>query len=143
MRIARLRARRENADTPPPWRAMRDGNQYLKTRYMPTATLVGSSRIDGPHRPWNPHALLAFGFKPEEYETVRFTDADADFVEAAINHYDALLDIAEAATLYKESVLAKRALVESSTMGTDAYQAAIVDKKTKGEALFALLEKLV
>lgn len=73
------------AATPGMWRSMRDGNQYLEASYMPTAKCVGASRIDGPKRPWNPHALIAFGFKPEEYEKVRMTDADADFVCALVN----------------------------------------------------------
>ena len=77
--------RLSNAATPGTWRSMRDGNQFLNTSYMPTATVVGASRIDGPKRPWNPHALIAFGFTPKEYETVRLKDADADFICALVN----------------------------------------------------------
>lgn len=76
-----------DAATPGEWMAMRDGNQYLETRHLPSAKAVGASRIEGPKRPWNPHALLSFGFKPEEYETVRFIDADADFVCALVNAF--------------------------------------------------------
>jgi hypothetical protein len=71
--------------TPGKWRSMREGNQFVDTSYLPTAKCVGASRIDGPKRPWNPHALITFGFKPEEYEKVRMTDADADFVCALVN----------------------------------------------------------
>lgn len=81
----RLKAIEERAAkaSPGPWRSMRDGNQYINTRYMPTARLVGASRVDGVVRPWNPHALLARGFTPDEYETARFLDADADFIAHA------------------------------------------------------------
>ncbi len=78
--------------TPGPWRSMRDGNQYLDTKYMPTAKVVGASRLDGPKRPWNPHRLIAFGFTPDEYETARFTDADADLIASAVNALPELLD---------------------------------------------------
>jgi hypothetical protein len=83
--------RLEKAATPGPWRSLRDGNQYVETSYIPTAKCVGASRVDGPRRPWNPHALLAFGFKPEEYERVRFIDADADLVAGLRNAAPALL----------------------------------------------------
>lgn len=78
------------AATPGAWHSMREGNQFIDTRYMPTMKCVGASRIDGPKRPWNPHALIAFGFKPEEYEKVRMTDADADFVCALVNWFRSL-----------------------------------------------------
>lgn len=81
--------------TPGPWHSMRDGNQYLNTKYMPTAKVVGASRLDGPKRPWNPHRLIAFGFTPEEYETARFTDADADLIATTINALPVLLDAIE------------------------------------------------
>ena len=76
-------AQRAEAATKGPWVSMRDGNQYVNTRYLPTAQVVGASRVDGIVRPWNPHALIAFGFKPQEYETARFHDADADFIAHA------------------------------------------------------------
>lgn len=88
--LADLIALSEKA-TPGPWRSMRDGNQYIKTDYMPTAKLVGASRLDGLLRPWNPHAYIAFGFKPREFETVRLLDEDADFIEAAHNAIPALV----------------------------------------------------
>ena len=69
--------------TPGPWRSMRDGNQCLGTRYMPTAKTVAASRIEELPRPWNPHAALAFGLKAEAHEVSRFKDADADFIAHA------------------------------------------------------------
>ena len=77
--------------TPGEWRSMRDGNQYLGTSYMPTAKLVGASRVIGPKRPWNPHSAIAFGIRAEAQETVRFTDEDADFVCGAVNWVRAML----------------------------------------------------
>lgn len=74
-----------DAATPGMWRSMRDGNQYLETAYLPAAKYVGASRIDGPKRPWNPHTAIAFGIRAEAQETVRFTDADADFVCGLVN----------------------------------------------------------
>lgn len=79
--IDRIVALAEKA-TPGPYRSMRDGNQYLETRYIPTCKLVGASRIDGLKRPWNPHAAIAFGLKAEDHEIVRFTDEDADYIAA-------------------------------------------------------------
>jgi hypothetical protein len=75
------------------WRSMRDGNQYVETRYMPTAKCVGASRVDGLVRPWNPHAYVAFGFKPDEFETSRFVDADADFIADAPKLIRQLLEL--------------------------------------------------
>lgn len=95
--------RLHEAATPGPWRSLRDGNQFIETDYIPTAKVVGASRIEGPRRPWNPHALLAFGFKPEEYETVRLVDADADLVAAMRNAPPLLLTAAsESASLRAE-----------------------------------------
>lgn len=73
--------------------AMRDGNQYINTEYMPTATLVGASRIvgRGALRPWNPHRLIAFGFAPTEYETNRFEDSCADYIVTAVNALPTLI----------------------------------------------------
>jgi hypothetical protein len=79
--LSALRALAEKA-TAGPWRSLRDGNQYVNTSYIPTANLVGASRIEGLVRPWNPHAYVAFGFKPAEFETVRFVDEDADYIAA-------------------------------------------------------------
>jgi len=77
--------RLEKAATPGPWQSLRDGNQYVKveTDNLPSAELVGASRVDGLVRPWNPHALIALGFKPGEHETARFLDVDADFIAAS------------------------------------------------------------
>lgn len=83
------------AATPGEWRALEDGNQYVNTSYMPTAKCVAAARIEGPVRPWNPHAYLAFGFKPKEFETVRFVSADAALICAAVNALPELLAIAE------------------------------------------------
>jgi len=83
-RLAEISERAKKA-SPAPWRAMADGNQYIKTNYIPAAVVVAAARVDGLVRPWNPHALLAFGFKPEEYETARFLSDDADFIAAARN----------------------------------------------------------
>lgn len=96
--------------TPRPWRAMRDGNQYVNATYLPTAKLVGASRIEGPRRPWNPHAYIAYGFKPTEFETVRFVDEDADLIAAAVNALPALLDEVERLRRVVES---GKALVDS------------------------------
>lgn len=86
------------AATPGAWTSMREGNQYVDTSYMPTMKCVAASRIDGPKRPWNPHALIHFGFKPEEYEKVRMTDADADFVCALVNWFRSLSAAPEASS---------------------------------------------
>ena len=83
------------AANPGQWESLRQGNQYLDTDYMPTAQCVAASRIIGPRRPWNPHKYIAFGFKPEEFETVRFTDDTADFVAAIVNAAPQLLAMAE------------------------------------------------
>jgi len=66
--------------TPGPWCSARDGNQYIETSYLPTAQLVGASRIEEIRRPWNPHAYVSFGITAEDHETARFLDADADFI---------------------------------------------------------------
>lgn len=77
--------------TPGPWRSMRDGNQYVKTDYMPTAHCVGASTVEGLVRPWNPHRYVSFGFRPQEFETARFLDEDADFIAAARSDLPLLL----------------------------------------------------
>jgi hypothetical protein len=89
--------RLEAAATPGPWRSMRDGNQYTNTRFLPTAKLVGASRLEGVTRPWNPNKYVTFGFTPEEFETPRFLDADADLIAAARNAMPALLASADRA----------------------------------------------
>jgi hypothetical protein len=89
--VARLRELEAKA-TPGPWRSMRDGNQYTNTRFLPTAKLVGASRLDGVTRPWNPNKYVTFGFKPEEFETARFLDADADLIAAMRSVLLPLLD---------------------------------------------------
>ncbi len=94
---------RADAATPGPWHSSRDGNQFIETGYPPTAKLVGASRVLGVVRPWNPHALVAFGFKPSEYETVRLLDADADFVAATRTDVPRLIaDLRAARALLRE-----------------------------------------
>ena len=92
-RLAEIRERLAKRASRGPWRSLRDGNQYVNTFYLPTAKVVGASRVDGLVRPWNPHALVAFGFKPAEYETSRFIDEDADFIAAAPEDVAYLLDL--------------------------------------------------
>lgn len=72
--------------SPAPWRSLRDGNQYIKTRYMPTAECVGASRMEGLPRPWNPHRYVSFGFRAEEHEMPRFLDNDGDLIQALRNN---------------------------------------------------------
>ena len=87
--------RLHEAATPGPWISLRDGNQYVETRYLPTARCVGASRINEVVRPWNPHAYVQFGFTPAEFETSRFLDIDADLIAAARNALPDLLDAAD------------------------------------------------
>lgn len=82
---------RAKAATPGPWVSMRDGNQYIDTGYLATAKTVGASVVKGLPRPWNPYALLSFGFKPEEYEKARFKDCDADFIAYAREDVETLV----------------------------------------------------
>jgi hypothetical protein len=112
----RLREIEERAAkaSPGPWRSLRDGNQYIQTSYLPTAKCVGASRVEGLVRPWNPHGLLAFGFKPSEYETARFLDADADFVAHAREDIPAL--IAEVGRLSAEVAAASRRGAEAERL---------------------------
>lgn len=79
-----------------PWTSMRVGNQYVGTRYLPTATVVGASKIPQLPRPWNPHAVISF-MTLDAAEESRFFDADADLIVALRNHAEALLDVADAA----------------------------------------------
>ena len=74
-----------------PWQSLREGNQYIKAAYLPTAKLVGASVIPQLVRPWNPYALIARGFTPRDYETTRFLDADADFIVRACNAHEELV----------------------------------------------------
>ena len=74
---------RLRAATPGPWQAMRQGNQYIETDYLPTAKVVGASVVTGLKRPWNPHAYISFGMRATTHEEARFTDADADFIAHA------------------------------------------------------------
>jgi hypothetical protein len=76
----RTQAKRAMAATQIPWRAMRDGNQYLQGASI-SPRCVGTSRIEGLVRPWNPHAVIAF-MKLDAAEECRFTDEDADFIES-------------------------------------------------------------
>lgn len=80
-RLAEIRARLDAA-TPGPWRSMREGNQFLNCKYLPTAKCVGASRVDGLPRPWNPHAVISF-MKLDAAEVSRFKDEDADFIAHA------------------------------------------------------------
>jgi hypothetical protein len=81
-RLKEIAERAEKA-TPGPWEAWADGSQFVNTRYLPTARSVACSRIRELTRPWNPHALIAFGFSCEEYEVARFLTADAEFIAHA------------------------------------------------------------
>lgn len=81
------------ATTPGQWRSMNEGNQYLGTHYLPTAKLVGASRVDGLPRPWNPHAMVAF-MKLDPAEVSRFVDADADFIAMSREDMAFLLSLA-------------------------------------------------
>lgn len=92
--------RLQEAATPGPWESWRQGNQYLGTTYMPTARGVAASVVKGPLRPWNPHAMIAFGVKAEQHEEVRFIDADADLVVAMRN---ALPELLRSARLAKKA----------------------------------------
>jgi hypothetical protein len=80
-----------NAASPEPWISMREGNQYLECSYMPTAKLVGASRVDGLPRPWNPHAMISF-MKMDAAEVSRFKDADADFISNSRYDIPTMLD---------------------------------------------------
>ena len=99
--------------TPPPWQSLNEGNQYIETSYLPTARCVGASVVTGPRRPWNPHAYVAFGFKPEEFEKVRFIDADAELVALLRNGAPALLFAA------RESVRLRALLTERDGAALD------------------------
>lgn len=88
-----------------PWRAMRDGNQYVgveldgrkgKNVIHPAGrgTLVGASHVEGLVRPWNPW-WVGDSTSPETQETVRLKDADADFVAAAPRDIAALIEEVE------------------------------------------------
>lgn len=105
------------AATPGPWRSMRDGNQYIGTRYMPTAKCVGTSRVDGIVRPWNPHAYIAWGFPAEKFEVAQFLDADADFIAAAREAVPALCNAVERLTRERDEA---RVLVLRRLSGSDA-----------------------
>lgn len=94
----------EGKATKAPWRSMRAGNQYVKTRYMPTAECVGASEINELPRPWNPHAMVSF-MKLDAAETSRFKDDDGDFLAALRNSAPALIALAREA-------LAARAFLE-------------------------------
>ena len=82
---------RLRAATPGPWQAMRQGNQYIETDYLPTAKVVGASVVTGLKRPWNPHAYISFGMRATTHEEARFTDADADFIAHAPTDIAALI----------------------------------------------------
>lgn len=94
-----------DAASPGPWRAMRNGNQYLdveldqrrgKDMISPKGrvTLVGASIVEGLQRPWNPW-WCGDSTSPATQETVRLKDADADFVAAARYAVPALCDEVE------------------------------------------------
>jgi hypothetical protein len=89
--VVELRALHEKA-TPGPWRAMRDGNQYLDGG----RTIVGASRLEGPKRPWNARYVV-----PAEQleEVARFTDDDADLIAAVQRALPDLLAAVEAARI--------------------------------------------
>ena len=75
--LARLRALAEAA-TAGPWRAMRNGNQYIHVGEGEHGNkLVGTSRIVELERPWNPYAG-----RKDDPEVVRLPNADADYIAA-------------------------------------------------------------
>jgi hypothetical protein len=83
--------------TPGPWQSWAQGNQNLyafesarKTdppqpkgisRYLPTAKIVGAAIIPQLARPWNPHAVMAFGTMDRAWQA-RFRQEDADYIAA-------------------------------------------------------------
>jgi len=76
-RLAEIKALAEAA-TAGPWRAMRNGNQYLHVGEGEHGNkLVGASRIVELERPWNPYAG-----RKDDPEVVRLPDADADLIAA-------------------------------------------------------------
>lgn len=84
---------RVNAATAGPWKSWRDGNQFIGHRSDNDTmnTCVGASIVKGIFRPWNPAAMIAFGWKPEENEVCRFKDDDADFIAHSRQDVPALL----------------------------------------------------
>lgn len=108
--------------TPGPWRVMRDGNQYVDTRYVPTAKLVGASRIDGVLRPWNPHAAISLGMTSKQHEEVRFADDDADLVA----------ELRNAVPLILEAIAVKMAVdekLQKSPTSSDGIHGASIAKR--------------
>ena len=103
---------------------------------MPTAKCVGASRLDGVLRPWNPHALIAFGFKPTEYETARFRDEDADLIAALRNAAPRL--IAELRKLDTIARVAKEAA--SYDWGTSVSEAYHYERMAAMDRLRAAME---
>ena len=81
-RLDEIKERAKKA-TKGPWKAMEDGNQYIHgpkgDRYLPTAKVVASARVDGLIRPWNPHAVMAF-MKLDDAWVCRFLSDDAQFI---------------------------------------------------------------
>lgn len=90
----RMRELMEEA-TPGPWRAMREGNQYVDCKKL-TPTLVAASRVHGVQRPWNPYAATQFGLTPEHHEAVRFKDGDADLIVHLVNNAPTIIRLLEA-----------------------------------------------
>lgn len=88
-----------------PWKSMRSGNQYLgATKYLPTAKCVGTSRVEGLERPWNPYAMIGF-MKLDNAEESRFKDADADFISNARTDLPIAIEIIEKlSTILKERI---------------------------------------
>jgi hypothetical protein len=70
------------AATPGPWRSTREGNQYVNAGHMGRPDLVEASKIEALKRPWNPYKYVIDGAGASEFETVRFRDADADYIAA-------------------------------------------------------------
>lgn len=102
---------REALATKGPWRAAEQGNQYHNTMYMPCAKLCASSVVPELVRPWNPHAYLARGFKPSEFETSRFFSTDARFIAHARTDIPYLVAEIERLLGEKEAWLKERELL--------------------------------
>ena len=139
----------ERKATKGPWRAMADGNQYIETEYVSTAKCVSSARVEGIRRPWNPHALLAFGFKPSEYETARFLEDDAALIVALRN--EAVPMIQELRELREENARAiawldrmswANATIDTKTTSKGPLEIQLADALAERDALRAEVEGL-
>jgi hypothetical protein len=91
-----------NEATPGPWKSWREGNQYVDTGNAGKLELVGASNIPQLRRAYNPHKAAAFGADKCPSGTVRFRDADADYI-AACNPREILALIRAHAALVDEN----------------------------------------